>query len=168
MILLGLETFLAVLFLILEIIFTQNLLGIFTGIFFGLLCGNILGILLSSTKTGALQKPQTSPIPTPSNPELPLSKPEPKKIEMIQPKTIPNNNPEVAIPITTPSTTRAIMSKSELMSRIIKLSEIVQSCQDLVENETELSKKEEARLYLRRDEFKKLFRELKSTTLDSF
>lgn len=59
------------------------------------------------------------------------------------------------------------LRKDEFMAKIIKLSEIVQSCQDLVENETELTNREDSRLYLKRREFKALFMDIKSAPFDS-
>jgi hypothetical protein len=164
MILLIIEIALAALSLTLEILFPQTLPGILVGVFIGLFCGNLIGIILVSKPTTTLktpQTPQTIPLTKPSTPELKVNETKPIKTSSDSPFVI---SPTVA----NTSTTRAIPDKSELMNRILKLSEIVQSCQDLVENESELSKKEEARLYLRRDEFKKLFREVKSTNLDSF
>jgi hypothetical protein len=70
-------------------------------------------------------------------------------------------------PMSSVTPLRHNMQKEEFMAKIVKLSEIVQSCQDLVENETELTNREDSRLYLKRREFKVLFNDIKSAPFDS-
>jgi hypothetical protein len=58
--------------------------------------------------------------------------------------------------------------KLNFADNVIKLGEIAQSCRDLIEDEGELAKKEQTRLFLKRDEFKKLYSLVKSLEIDSF
>jgi hypothetical protein len=60
------------------------------------------------------------------------------------------------------------MKKQEFIEKMIKLGTIAQDCQELVENETDLTKKEESRLYLKRIEFKNVFKEIRSSNVDVF
>jgi len=54
------------------------------------------------------------------------------------------------------------------MAKIIKLGEIAKECEEMVEDESELSQKEKAKLYLKRDEFKKILLSIKTTSRTAF
>lgn len=62
-------------------------------------------------------------------------------------------------------------SKSEsidFLEKVIKLGDLAKQSHELIENEADLSKKEKTRLLLKRDEFKKLYSNVKEAQFDSF
>ncbi|OLS11970.1 MAG: hypothetical protein RBG13Loki_4425 [Promethearchaeota archaeon CR_4] len=61
-----------------------------------------------------------------------------------------------------------VKNKHQFLETVMKLANIAKICQDLVENEKDLSKKEQTRLSLQRREFKQLYATVKNSRFDTF
>jgi hypothetical protein len=125
-------------------------------------------VLLIYLKKISQKEPIFKSSEIPVNPSLPQTIEETKTI-------IPLNSvPKISVQSNTGDNPRSSPSDStiktnlEFLKRVIQLGEIAQENQERVENERELLKKEESKLYLKRLEFKKLYSDLKSSSFDSF
>lgn len=140
------------------------------GIGIGILVPSFLGIFLFGTNH-PFNEDQAKSIPelqvTQKNTEIKTSnKPEDIKSNIIARTPA---HLESGVPLKpSGSHSNSIKSNSEFIQKIIKLGEMVQECQELVDGEPELTKREQTRLYLKRDEFKKLYQEIKSSKFDCF
>ncbi len=95
------------------------------------------------TKIPATQSiPAKSPVPVTQNTNT-----EPQAVKLIGP--VARNN-------------------MQFLETFIKLANIAKSCQELVENEKDLSKKEQVRLSLQRREFKQMYSTVKNSRFESF
>lgn len=110
-----------------------------------------------SIVTSAIQKSSESPKQT---------DPTPKKAEI----AVSHREMKDAVPPTEHNVKSAEiqMNSSEFMAKIIKLGEIAKECEEMVEDESELSQKEKTKLYLKRDEFKKILLSIKATSRTAF
>ncbi len=61
-----------------------------------------------------------------------------------------------------------VKNNQQFLDTFIKLASIAKTCQELVENERELSKKEQVRLSLQRREFKQMYSMVKNSRFETF
>lgn len=90
----------------------------------------------------------------------------------------PATNPNPKIPATPPQTTAVSQAvkligpvaknNQQFLETFIKLASIAKDCQELVENEKDLSKKEQVRLSLQRREFRQMYSTVKNSRFETF
>jgi len=114
-----------------------------------------------------------SPTVPPSEVKKPIDSPKPKesiskKSEISPPKVSQKVESKSSIEVEKTAVPEVHMNSTDFMAKIIKLGEIAKECEEMVETEDELSQKEKTKLYLKRDEFKKLLLSIKGTSRTVF
>lgn len=92
----------------------------------------------------------------------------PKKQEPVTSTVSQKSDVKLSANLEKSSTPEIHMDSSDFLAKIIKLGDIAKECEEMVETEDELSQKEKAKLYLKRDEFKKLLLTIKGTSRTVF
>jgi hypothetical protein len=146
--------------------------AIIAGIGIGILLPSIICLFLlgdpvqNKNQLSTIQSVPLQPsTPVPERMEPAVKKEEIKSTPIA--KTAPNLNTPVSM-TQVKSQVSTIKTNSDFIQKIIKLGEMVQECQELVDGEAELSKREQTKLYLKRDEFRKLYKDVKASHFDCF
>ena len=102
--------------------------------------------------------------------------------ESLSEEPIPDQNPKInehlqsekKIQVVEKSDTQSTSTKltqedrMQFLDNVMKMGEIATLAKEYLENEAELGKKEKTKLYLKRDEFKRLFKAVKAVNQDVF
>ncbi len=122
---------------------------------------------------------QARPSPTketkPGNKSIVQNKPAPKPATKIPAaQSLPAKPPAQAphAPSTEPQAVKLVgpvaKNNMQFLETFIKLAKIAKDCEELVENEKDLSKKEQVRLSLQRREFRQIYSTVKNSRFESF
>ncbi len=118
----------------------------------------------SPTKEPAKPTPYPATLPKPTSKAVEQKKGPPAPIAKTPATPLPITAEPQAVKLLGP----VAKNNMQFLETFFKLATIAKDCQELVENEKELSKKEQIKLSLQRREFRQLFATVKNSRFETF